>query len=247
MPPTWNSCRNDFRRHQPISEQPRVRRFLLGVVADPHTAEPVEVGEHALPKPALSGEPGTMLDAPTGDQRLHAETSGQPTVSVVVATAPSSITAGRRRGRPRLPRTPAAQPASAIGAGRPDRPRRRARLRVRRRGRTTDVSLRLHGPGHQCPERRSDAEAFGHSMGRVGSMCSSHSQGSGTVRASAGQFGRRSGRGVCQPDTRTTASTTGTLGERGVRHCRSRVGGVSTHCQSAPARLSAGSAEAIRQ
>lgn len=50
------------------------------------------MGERALHDPALGAQAGTVLGAPAGDQRLHAEVPDEPTVLVViVATVTTTI------------------------------------------------------------------------------------------------------------------------------------------------------------
>lgn len=79
---------------------------IADLPADTQASEPVQVGEGAFHDPPLSAESGAVLDAPAGDERLHAEVPDQAAVPVVVIAAVTEHGVGpARRGRPRLPRT----------------------------------------------------------------------------------------------------------------------------------------------
>ena len=59
----------------------------VALVADPESAEVVEVSEAALHDPALTAEAGAVGCASTGDHGSDAERSEQPAVLVVVIAA----------------------------------------------------------------------------------------------------------------------------------------------------------------
>jgi hypothetical protein len=50
--------------------------------ADPQAAEPVQVGESTLDKPALSAETGAVFSAASRDQWLHSQRADEAAVLV---------------------------------------------------------------------------------------------------------------------------------------------------------------------
>lgn len=71
---------------------------IADLPADAQAAEPVQVSEGAFHNPALSAEPGTVLDASAGDERLHTEAPDQAAVLVVVIAAVTEHDVGSAPG-----------------------------------------------------------------------------------------------------------------------------------------------------
>lgn len=65
---------------------------IADLPADPQPADPVQVSERALCKPAMPPEAGSMLGATSGEQQLPAEVPDLTAVLVVVVAAAPSTT-----------------------------------------------------------------------------------------------------------------------------------------------------------
>ena len=71
---------------------------IADLPADAQAAEPVQMGEGAFHNPALSAEPGAVLGASAGDERLHTEAPDQATVLVMVVAAVTEHDVGAAPG-----------------------------------------------------------------------------------------------------------------------------------------------------
>ena len=68
-------------------------------------SEPVQQAKRPLDDPAVDAQPGAVFGAAAGDERGDPAVADQLAVLVVVVAAVGVECRGRRRGRPRRPRT----------------------------------------------------------------------------------------------------------------------------------------------